>query len=187
MAARPEHPRVGATNPELRGNVQIYTYGPGGTRGSEDAFQVTFNAADADGLAVLHRRRTLRPVAAKARVDAPGQGLPAVHGAARRKPTRPRSRALRDEIRQAGDTVRDRRRRASSQRYDAKSAAGYRVIVRQRGVAVEQALRKTTGIHPEFGALQMRRALVPALDENKDETAVALDVAFDRIAARFND
>ena len=39
-----------ATNPELRGNVQIYTYGPGATRGAEDAFTVTFNAADADGL-----------------------------------------------------------------------------------------------------------------------------------------
>ena len=37
-------------NPELRGNVQVYTYGPGATRGSEDAFQVTFNAADEDGL-----------------------------------------------------------------------------------------------------------------------------------------
>ena len=39
-----------ATNPELRGNVQVYDYGPGATRGSEDAFQVTFSAADEDGL-----------------------------------------------------------------------------------------------------------------------------------------
>ena len=41
---------VGATNPELRGNVQIYTYSPGGTRGDVDTFTVTFNAADEDGL-----------------------------------------------------------------------------------------------------------------------------------------
>jgi len=40
-----------ATNPELRGNVQVYTYGPGGTRGDVDTFPVTFNAADAAGLA----------------------------------------------------------------------------------------------------------------------------------------
>jgi hypothetical protein len=40
-----------ATNPELRGNVQLYTYGPGGTRGDVDTFPVTFNAADAAGLA----------------------------------------------------------------------------------------------------------------------------------------
>jgi hypothetical protein len=39
-----------ATNPELRGNVQLYTYGPGGTRGDADTFTVTFNAADEDGL-----------------------------------------------------------------------------------------------------------------------------------------
>jgi hypothetical protein len=42
---------VGVSNPELRGNVQIYTYGPGGTRGDVDTFQVTMNAADEDGLA----------------------------------------------------------------------------------------------------------------------------------------
>lgn len=41
---------VSATNPELRGNVQIYSYGPGATRGEVEAFQVTFNAADEDGL-----------------------------------------------------------------------------------------------------------------------------------------
>lgn len=40
-----------ATNPELRGNVQVYTYGPGGERGDVDTFEVTFNAADEAGLA----------------------------------------------------------------------------------------------------------------------------------------
>lgn len=42
---------VSATNPELRGMVQIYSYGPGATRGETETFQVTFNAADEDGLA----------------------------------------------------------------------------------------------------------------------------------------
>jgi hypothetical protein len=95
-------------------------------------------------------------------------------------------KALRDEIRQAGGHVRDD---ASGrfQRYDPRSAAGYRVVVRQRGVAVEQKLRRTTGKHPEFGALQMRRALVPALDANEGQTARAVEEALDRIAARFND
>jgi hypothetical protein len=51
FAWRPDQTAVvGATNPELRGNVQIYTYGPGGTRGDVDTFTVTLNAADADGL-----------------------------------------------------------------------------------------------------------------------------------------
>ena len=42
---------VGATNPELRGNVQLLTYGPGATRGDTDTFTCEFTAADAAGLA----------------------------------------------------------------------------------------------------------------------------------------
>ena len=40
---------VSATNPELRGNAQILTYGPGATRGEVDTFPVTFTAADPAG------------------------------------------------------------------------------------------------------------------------------------------
>jgi hypothetical protein len=39
-----------ATNPELRGNVQVLSYGPGATRGDADTFSVEFTAADEDGL-----------------------------------------------------------------------------------------------------------------------------------------
>lgn len=41
---------VGATNPQLQGNVQLLSYGPGATRGQADSFQVTFTAADEAGL-----------------------------------------------------------------------------------------------------------------------------------------
>ena len=41
---------VSAANPELRGNVQILTYGPGANRGDVEAFSVTFTPADEDGL-----------------------------------------------------------------------------------------------------------------------------------------
>jgi hypothetical protein len=51
FAWRPDQTAVvSATNPELRGNVQLFTYGPGGTRGDPDTFTVTFSAADEDGL-----------------------------------------------------------------------------------------------------------------------------------------
>jgi hypothetical protein len=51
FAWRPDQNSVAsATNPELRGNVQLYSYGPGGARGDVDTFEVTFNAADEDGL-----------------------------------------------------------------------------------------------------------------------------------------
>lgn len=94
-------------------------------------------------------------------------------------------RAGREEIRKAGEHV----RRDATLRFagtDPRSAGGYRVKVRQRGVAVEQTLRRTTGARPDFGALQMRRALLPALYGNEAATARELDRAFDRIAARFN-
>lgn len=42
---------VSATNPELRGNVQLLTYGSGATRGEADTFEATFTPADEDGLA----------------------------------------------------------------------------------------------------------------------------------------
>jgi hypothetical protein len=38
------------TNPELRGNVQLLQYSPGGTRGDVDTFEATFITADATGL-----------------------------------------------------------------------------------------------------------------------------------------
>jgi len=66
---------------------------------------------------------------------------------------------------------------------DARSAAGYRLRVRQRGVAVVQSLRKTTGKRPDYGALQMRRALLPALDTHEAETMQRLEDALDRVIA----
>jgi hypothetical protein len=41
---------VSATNPQLEGNVQIYTYGPKAKRGDVEQFDVEFSAADAAGL-----------------------------------------------------------------------------------------------------------------------------------------
>lgn len=71
-------------------------------------------------------------------------------------------------------------------RYDTRSAAGYRVVVRQRGVAVEQSLRKVTGKRPDYGSLQMRRALLPAARIEAAETERQLELAIDRIADHFS-
>src|SRR4029077_2844224 len=72
-------------------------------------------------------------------------------------------KAVRDELRKAAEHVRLDGATLFAPT-DAKSAAGYRTRVRQRGVAVEQSLRKTTGQHPEFSALQVRRASTTAPD-----------------------
>lgn len=87
---------------------------------------------------------------------------------------------LRSIFRETGEAVRsDAQARFTP--VDAGSAAGYRVRVRQRGVAVEQSRRRTTGKHPQYGALQMRRALVPAVVAKKDETIAAFERAIDKI------
>ncbi len=90
----------------------------------------------------------------------------------------------RDVLRATGDAVKtDAAGRFA--KYDAKSAAGYRTYVRQRGVSVEQSIRKTTGLRPNFGVLQMRRALIPALIEKEPETEKAMEHALDMIEIRF--
>lgn len=68
--------------------------------------------------------------------------------------------------------------------YDARSAAGYKVRVRSKGVAVEQSLRRTTADHPGFGVLQMTRALSPAAVANEDELRKQMEQVLDQIARR---
>jgi hypothetical protein len=49
-------------------------------------------------------------------------------------------------------------------------------------VFVEQSARKRTGLRPDYGALQLRSALVPALEENADEVFTEVDKVLDRYA-----
>jgi hypothetical protein len=97
---------------------------------------------------------------------------------------KPTARRLRESLRHAGDVVKDDAA-ARFSRYSSKSAAGYRTRVRQRGVAVAQTLRKTTGTHPEFGALQMRKALLPALYAHEADLERDLERALDQISREF--
>lgn len=92
---------------------------------------------------------------------------------------------LRAALKHAGEIVqRDAARFISP--ISSRTAAGYKIRVRQRGVAVEQSLRKTTGAHPEWGSYQMRHALLPALMVNEDEVERRMEAALDIVAAHFN-
>jgi hypothetical protein len=94
-------------------------------------------------------------------------------------------KAVRTEFRKVGARV-QRDAATSIAPINARTAGGYRTVVRQRGVAVEQSIRKTTGLHPEYGSLQMRRALIPALWANEDDLIRDLEQALDRVADHFN-
>jgi hypothetical protein len=92
---------------------------------------------------------------------------------------------LRVALKHVGEVVqRDAVRHISP--INARTAAGYKIRVRQRGVAVEQSIRKTTGAHPEWGSYQMRHALLPALMANADEVERRVERALDVVANQFN-
>lgn len=94
------------------------------------------------------------------------------------------NREVRAAFRESGDIVRvDAVPRLA--KYSVKSAAGLKVRVRQRGVAVEQSLRKTTGQRPDYGSLQMRKALLPAVTKTLPELEAEFVKAVDKIAAIF--
>jgi len=92
---------------------------------------------------------------------------------------------VRGTFRVVGDIVRDEAR-SLFEDISPKSAAGYRTRVRQRGVAVEQSLRRTTGTRPDFGRLQMEEALEPALEEKEDEVEREMENAIDKVADHFD-
>lgn len=89
---------------------------------------------------------------------------------------------VRDTLRKTAEPVRaDAARRFAP--IDPRSASRYGISVRRTGtVSVEQRLRRTTGKHPEFGRLQMRRALIPALEANEQRVVADLDDALERLA-----
>jgi hypothetical protein len=90
-------------------------------------------------------------------------------------------RELEQELRAAGDIVAlDAQQRFSV--IDVGSAAGIRSRVKGFGrVVVEQQRRKRTGERPDFGALQMRRALLPARAANEDRVLESVEGMLDRI------
>lgn len=94
-------------------------------------------------------------------------------------------KALRDTLKQAGRAVQvDSQIRLA--RYAPRSAASIKTSVQVRGVRVYQARRKTTGRRGDFGRLQMKKALVPALRDNEATTARLLERALNQVVDHFN-
>lgn len=60
-------------------------------------------------------------------------------------------------------------------RYGGDPAGGVRIRRRGLNVAVEQTRRKVTGKRGDFGALQMTRAFVPSLEENRGQVEAGVD------------
>lgn len=95
-------------------------------------------------------------------------------------------KAVKEELRKVGESTRaGAAERASRKGFSARTVTGYRVVVRQRGIAVEQARRKTTGKQTKFGSVQMRKALLPARDASVEQAQAEMERALERIVRRF--
>lgn len=94
-------------------------------------------------------------------------------------------RKIRAEFREVGRIV----QRSATERFsaiDQRSAAGFKTVVRLRGVSVEQSLKRTTGKRPDYGSLQMRKALIPAAIGKQDDLERGIEHALDVVADHFN-
>lgn len=91
------------------------------------------------------------------------------------------ARELRSELREAANIVAvDARARFSP--IDAASASSMQPRVRGGGLAVaEQRKRRTTGLHPFFGTLQMVRAFLPALAAKRSEVERRIERMLDTL------
>ena len=91
-------------------------------------------------------------------------------------------RELQKEMQDAARIVsEDARSRLS--RYNARSAMGIRARIERRTMAVvEQRRARTTGKRGDWGALQMRKALVPARAVRRSEVIARLDRMLGRLA-----
>lgn len=81
-------------------------------------------------------------------------------------------------LRLAAEPVKKEAKRLA-QPYSPRTAAGIRIRRKLTTVRVEQGQRKTTGYHPNYGPLQMRRMFEPALEDHKAEVTAAVAAAID--------
>lgn len=94
---------------------------------------------------------------------------------------------LKEDLGRVGDIVRDDAQR----RFDSvstKTASGFETRVRIGGagalVVVAQSLRKTTGRRPDYGARQMKDALLPARAAKHEEAVQILEDGAGRLLGR---
>lgn len=91
-------------------------------------------------------------------------------------------KTVRDGLKQAARPVVEAAR--AKERWAGASTGTIGPRVTQRGVFVTQRKGKVSGLRPDFGALQMREAFLPALEENQEEVVREVEKAFDRMLDR---
>jgi len=90
---------------------------------------------------------------------------------------------LNRRLKRAADIVREDAS-ARFQRINATSAQGFRPRARSGAAFVEQSRRRTTGTRPDFGSLQMRLALLPALQSKSGEVEQSIEAMLDELGSQ---
>jgi hypothetical protein len=88
---------------------------------------------------------------------------------------------LGDDLKEAAQPVAEDTKDKVS-RYQGVSLSTIRTRRRGLRIWVEQGARKVTGLRGDFGALQMRKGLIPALEENRDDILIATERALGEFA-----
>lgn len=90
-----------------------------------------------------------------------------------------------DTLKEAAEIVAQEARSRFSH-ISSRSAQGYKPRLKGFGRAyVQQSRRKTTGKRGDYGALQMRKALLPALGAKEKEVVDALDKMLGRFGGEY--
>lgn len=87
---------------------------------------------------------------------------------------------LRDELKKAADIV-AQEATALFSGINPVSAAGFKPRARGASAFVQQTRSRTTGLRPDFGALQMRVALLPALAAKEGDVVQQVEGMLDRL------
>jgi hypothetical protein len=101
--------------------------------------------------------------------------------AAFRQVDRSLATSLGDDLKKAAEPVAESARRKVT-RFQGASVGTIRAKRSGPNVVVEQSARKVTGLRGDFGALQMRKVLEPALDENEDKVFSEVERVLDKYA-----
>lgn len=101
--------------------------------------------------------------------------------------SRATKKLVRDDLKDAAAPIRDEGERLLLELRPAPgvTARGLAIRVRKTGVvSVEQRLRKTTGLRSDWGATQMRRGLVPAVEAKEHEVETRMTHAVAKVITR---
>jgi len=111
------------------------------------------------------------------RVDGLSQFLIALDHADRKL-----KREVRERLRQVGDETKKETADLIDQELKSPvSARGVKTRVRRRGVDVEQSLRKTTGLRPDWGVTQMRKGFLPGFEKTAPSIEPRLEEALHEV------